>query len=165
MSSLCPPSLFSTLFFLLSPLSVFPKQGTWSHDTDPAAALSFATIRDIVLGCLTFHFPSWVHCETVMSSLHFIHGTFPSHFQHFYFTAVLSFDIHTTSLVQLIIRHHIQPTDTHNPLEPLTLERPYSFVLQNHVQKCGSLQLLFLILILWASAVKFSAYNFTFSAA
>ena len=78
-----PPSLLSTLFFVLSPPSIFLKQATWSHDPHPASVLSFATVLcHIILGCLTFHFPSRVHCDTEMSSMHFIHGTFPRHFQH-----------------------------------------------------------------------------------
>ena len=78
-----PPSLLSTLFFVLSPPSIFPKHATWSHDPHPASVLSFATVLcHVILGCLTFHFPSRVHCDTEMSSLHFIHGTFPRHFQH-----------------------------------------------------------------------------------
>lgn len=59
------PPLLVIHTFVLSPLSVFPKQAARSHDPDPASALSFATILyHIVLGCLTFHFPSWVHCDT-----------------------------------------------------------------------------------------------------
>ena len=47
----------------------------------------------------------------------------------------------------------MQPVDTRNPLEALTLERLYSYVVQNHVQKFGSLQFLFSEMLFWLRAV------------